>query len=102
VAINSGFFDTLPKLKRVARNKAEIAWLVYDLIYNTSSSTYELTHKETVYTGFDAALSTLTKSEPGDVNDFVTILQGKLDEKLEENNPPDAPTLDQIVGGHQA
>lgn len=100
VAIHSGFFRTLPKLKRVAKTKAEIAWLVYDLIYDSSSSTYQLTHTETVYTGFEAALSTLTKSEPGNVNDFVSILQDKLDKQLEENNPPDAPTLDQIVGGH--
>lgn len=61
----------------------------------------KLTLTDTIYTTFDSALSTITKSEPGDVNDFVAILQDKLDEKLEENNPPDAPTLDQIVGGQE-
>lgn len=98
VALNAGFFRTLPKLKRVTKDNAEIAWLVYDLVRDATSSNYQLTHIETVYTSFDAALATITKSEPGDINDFVAILQDKLDEKLEENNPPDAPTLDQIVG----
>ncbi|MBI4716055.1 MAG: hypothetical protein HY760_09005, partial [Nitrospirae bacterium] len=31
VALTKGFFDTLPKLKRVSKSKADIAWLVYDL-----------------------------------------------------------------------
>lgn len=101
VAINAGFFRTLPKLKQVSQDKAEVAWLIYELIYDSASSTYQLTRTETVYTKFDAALSTITKSEPGDVNDFVAILQDKLAEQLEENNPPDAPTLDQIVGGQE-
>jgi hypothetical protein len=33
------------------------------------------------------------------MSEFVSVLQDKLDEKLEDNNPPDAPTLDQIVEG---
>nr|VFK14516.1 MAG: Restriction endonuclease NotI [Candidatus Kentron sp. LPFa] len=98
VAINSGFFRTLPKLEQIPRDKADIAWLIYDLIYDQSSSVYQLKRTDTVYTGFDSALSTITKSEPGDVSNFLAILQDKLDEKLEENNPPDAPTLNQIVG----
>lgn len=99
VAINAGFFRTLPRLERVSKEHAEIAWLIYDLVYESATSTYQLTRTETVYTRFDAALSRITRSEPGNVNDFVAILQDKLDEKLEENNAPDAPTLDQIVGG---
>lgn len=94
VAINTGFFQTLPKLKQVPKDKAEIACLIYD----STSSVYQLTRTETIYTKFDSALTALTKSEPGDLDDFVSVLQDKLDEKLEENNPPDAPSLDQIVG----
>ena len=99
VAIDSGFFRTLPKLRHIPKDKADIAWLIYDLIYDDSSSLYQLRHTDTVYTKFDSALSTITKSEPGNVSGFLAILQDKLDEKLEENNPPDAPTLDRIVGG---
>jgi len=101
VAINSGFFHTLPKLEHIPRDKADIAWLIYDLVYDHASSAYQLKRIDTVYTGFDSALSTITKSEPGDVSGFLAILQDKLDEKLEENNPPDAPTLDRMVGDDQ-
>nr|VFJ68493.1 MAG: Restriction endonuclease NotI [Candidatus Kentron sp. FW] len=99
VAINSGFFRTLPKLEHISKDKADIAWLIYDLVYDHSSSVCQLRRTDTVYTGFDSSLSTITKSEPSDVSSFLAILQDKLDEKLEENNSPDAPTLDWIVGG---
>nr|VFK31295.1 MAG: Restriction endonuclease NotI [Candidatus Kentron sp. MB] len=93
VAIGSGFFRTLPRLEQIPKHQADMAWLVYDLVYDGSSSVYQLKCADIVYTRFNSALSTITKSEPGDVNRFLAILQDKLDEKLEENNPPDAPTL---------
>ena len=31
VALNKGFFETLPNLREVAREQADIAWLIYDL-----------------------------------------------------------------------
>nr|VFJ96530.1 MAG: Restriction endonuclease NotI [Candidatus Kentron sp. LFY] len=98
VAIDSSFFRTLPKLEHVPRDKANVAWLIYDPVYDDLSSVYQLRHTNTVYTNFGSALSTITESEPGNVSNFLAILQDKLDEKLEENNPPDAPTLDRIVG----
>lgn len=97
VALDRHFFATLPKLKEVSFEKAEMAWLVYDLQIDTKSNSYNLTRVKTVYTNFESALVSITKSEPGDIGDFVSILQDKLDEKLDDNNPPDAPTLDQIV-----
>jgi|688.fasta_scaffold188773_2 hypothetical protein len=99
VALDSHFFATLPKLKEVSLQEAEMAWLIYDLVLDESSNTYVLTKTKTVYTGFESALITLTKSEPGKIEDFISVLQDKLDEKLEDSNPPDAPTLDQIVEG---
>lgn len=99
VALDSQFFATLPKLKEVRKDKAEMAWLVYDLAHDLPSNQFRLTRNRTVYTSFDSALVTITKSEPGNMADFLAVLQDKLDEKLEESNPPDAPTLDQIVGG---
>ncbi len=68
-------------------------------IDDQTSNSYRLKRTRTVYTGFESTLITLTKSEPGNINEFVAVLQDKLDEKLEDNNPPDAPTLDQIVEG---
>lgn len=99
VAIDSHFFAKLPILKEVPATKAEMAWLIYDLVHDQASNAYRLQRTRTVYTGFESALITLTKSDPGNVNEFIAVLQDKLDEKLEDNNPPDAPTLDQIVEG---
>ena len=99
VALDTNFFATLPKLKEVPQQEAEIAWLIYDLVLDEISNTFLLKKTKTVYTGFESALITLTKSEPGNIKDFIAFLQDKLDEKLEDGNPPDAPTLDQIIEG---
>lgn len=97
VALQKGFFDTLPALPRVAADQADIAWFLYDLLPNAATQTLRLTWVETVYTDFESALQIITTPQPGDLDDFIKILQGKLDEHL-ENNPPDAPTLSDILG----
>lgn len=96
VALDAGFFATLPSLKEVAKEKAEIAWLVYDLELNKPDNRYVLTKKKTVYTKFATSLEQITKSEPGDVDGFISVLQEKLDEKL-NGTPPDNQTIDQIL-----
>lgn len=78
---------------------AEVAWLIYNLVLDQSTNTNRLVRSRTIYTQFESALMTITKSEPRNVDDFIAVLQDKLDEKLEDNNPPDAQTLDQIVEG---
>ncbi len=95
VALNKGFFDTLPTMEPVSVEQAEIAWLIYDLQHNTTDNVYKLVRHNVIYTRFDTALQRITVSEAGDVVDFIGKLQEKLDEKL--NSPPDAPTLDQIL-----
>ncbi|MGQ9659909.1 MAG: hypothetical protein ACUVT0_07415 [Thermochromatium sp.] len=35
-------FNTLPELQPVNRNEAEVAWLIYDLIFNQDASRYVL------------------------------------------------------------
>jgi hypothetical protein len=96
VALDASFFATLPKLKDVPREKAEIVWFVYDLELDTTANFYTLKKKETVYTEFEASLDQITKSEPGDVNDFLAVLQEKLDEKL-DGTPPETQTIDKIL-----
>ncbi|MGH9642327.1 MAG: NotI family restriction endonuclease [Terriglobales bacterium] len=95
VALDAGFFATLPTLKETPKEKAELAWFVYDLELNKGENVYVLKRKKIVYTSFGAALDQITKSEPGDVNDFVTVLQEKLDEKLD--TPPNNQTIDQLL-----
>lgn len=83
VALNSSFFKTLPALKRVTATKADIVWLIYDLILNPASGRYELTKVDEVFTLFDEALRQITTTQAGPVESFTQLLQSKLDEQLE-------------------
>ncbi|HZU65647.1 MAG TPA: NotI family restriction endonuclease [Ktedonobacteraceae bacterium] len=97
VAVDSKFFNTLPPMDEVDQTEAEMAWLIYDLQLDSSQNRYRLVRSRTVYTGFNAALNKITTAEPGEVQDFMDQLQEKLDEKLENSTPPDAPTLLDVV-----
>ena len=92
VALQNKFFETLPEMPRVKREEADIAWFLYDLKQDRNKGRYQLINKEVIYTKFEAALRKIVNPEPGKVEDFLGILQQKLDEKL-DGNPPDAPTL---------
>lgn len=97
VALNKGFFKTLPSLDEVSREKADIAWLVYDLVHNKEQNVYTLEREKTIYTKFNESLEKITRSEPGDMGDFIGILQEKVNEKLEnDGTPPDTETIDAI------
>jgi hypothetical protein len=96
VALQKSFFDTLPNLPIVEKEKADIAWFLYDLILEPKTKQYNLTLVETVYTEFETALLRVTTPEPGKLSEFMNILQGRLDEQLEVNSP-DAPSLTDII-----
>ena len=95
VAIDRGFFATLPNLAAVEPGEADIAWLIYALVHDPERSLYRLTRVQTVYTRFEQALARITTADPGPVESFIGYLQEKLDERL-NGNPPDAPTLTDI------
>jgi len=93
VAIHEDFYSTLPSLPTVEPDQADIAWLVYSLGFNETTNRYCLTRRKIVYTLFDKALEKISMSMPGDLDQFVSRLQEKLDVKLSNNHPPEAPTL---------
>ena len=97
VALDQGFFNTLPKLKEVPKSKAEIAWLIYDLDHDKRKNRYSLVRKTIVYTGFDEALNQITRSDAGNVDDFISILQEKLDEKLNGGTAPPHQPIDALL-----
>jgi hypothetical protein len=97
VALHSSFYKTMPHLPEVSRASANLAWFIYDLVYDDEQGIYQLTLKQPVYTQFRPALDAITTPEPGPVGDFLSHLQSKLDEHLEDQNPPDAPTLTDIL-----
>ncbi|MBF0136227.1 MAG: hypothetical protein H7833_04050 [Magnetococcus sp. DMHC-1] len=87
VALNRGFFNTLPSLQEVEPSHADIAWLVYDLVRDESQNILALTRWKTVYTKFTESLEKITQSTPGNIDDFVDILQEKVDKKFDNNGP---------------
>ncbi len=97
VALHRAFYETLPELPTVPQNSADIAWLIYDLKYIPEQHRYQLVPFSTVYTRFNPALEKITTPQPGSLEAFLDILQTKLDAKLENNAPPDAPTLTDIM-----
>lgn len=88
VALNKSFFDTLPPMKQTSRSNAEVAWLIYDLecINENGRDRYKLKKIDEVFTEFKPALFSITTPLPGRVDEFVKLLQEKLDEQLE--TPP--------------
>jgi hypothetical protein len=96
VALSKGFYDTLPPMKGVSKEKAEIAWLIYDLelIENDGSKRYALRKIDEVFTEFEPALLTMTRPSPGKIENFINLLQEKLDEQLE--TPPDNKTIEKV------
>lgn len=91
IALNKAFFDTLPKLKHVPKQQANVGWFIYDLVLDSVSKRYQLTKVNEVFTQFDESLQKITTPVPGDVKKFLGALQEKLDEKLES-----APTTKSI------
>ncbi|ODS23027.1 hypothetical protein AB835_11095 [Candidatus Endobugula sertula] len=83
VAMDSSFFNTLPKLNEVKKSEAEVAWLVYDLVDNSSKTGFSLKKTKIIYTKFIESLNIITKPRVGDIKKFINVLQEKVDEKLE-------------------
>ncbi|OHB76877.1 MAG: hypothetical protein A2Z34_02840 [Planctomycetes bacterium RBG_16_59_8] len=94
VALNKKFFDTLPRLTQVSKSKAEIAWLIYDLKLTKmdGQERYKLTKIDEVFTEFEPALLSITTPVPGKMDDFMRLLQERLDEQLE--TPPTNKTIE--------
>ncbi|MBI4289336.1 MAG: hypothetical protein HY671_13035 [Chloroflexi bacterium] len=96
VALNKGFFETLPSLEAVEPAHADIAWLIYDLVKDSKSNTCKLQRLKKVYTKFHESLEKITRSDPGSVDDFVQQLQIKVNQKFENGEPPDTETVDAL------
>jgi hypothetical protein len=94
VALNLGFFETLPPLLEVKPSEADIGWFIYDLEKNKTENRFKLRHCKTIFTKFDDSLEKITHSEPGDISEFIEHLQEKVDEKLDEDEQLDMEMID--------
>lgn len=101
VVVDESFFSQLPTLQEVGRDKAEIAWMVYG--FEKKNGRYLLHRKGVHFTQFESALSTITSSEAGNVDDFL----GYLRERISKGNimgipeptgiPPDVEPPDYLL-----
>jgi len=94
VALNEGFYETLPDLQAVSKTDADIAWLIYDLKHDRKVNRYALKRVKEVYTKFADSLDRITRSEAGDMQEFVEHLQTKIDEKLDSGHAPDTDIIE--------
>lgn len=89
IAVQKRFFETLPQLPQVQQQDAEIAWKLYDL--ELQGEKFNLTLTETIYTEYWAALNRISTPQVGKLEDFIDVLQRKLDSKLDSS--PDTQTI---------
>lgn len=89
VVVQKSFFETLPNLPRAEQEQAEIAWHLYDL--QRQNDQFDLILSNVFYTEYWSAINRISTPEPGRLEDFMAILQQKLDDKLE--NLPDTQTI---------
>jgi hypothetical protein len=80
----------------VGKSEADIVWLIYDLELvkekGKGPGRYCLKKVDEIFTEFEPALVSITTSSPGKVEDFISLLQEKLDEQLE--TPPVNKTIE--------
>ena len=81
VALNAGFFDTLPTLPEVSKEKADIAWLIYDMKSPTNSGECDqLVLDRIVYTKRLDADGEIEATQPEPLEKFVRHLECELEE----------------------
>lgn len=93
VAVDEVLWATLPRLKKVKPDDADMAWLIYKLEHDKTENRYRLVLAETFYTDFDDTVSRITKTEAGDVGKFVKALKKKINMLESATDDPD-PTVD--------
>lgn len=89
VVVQRSFFDTLPELPQADPSRSEIAWNLYTLVPEGSSLKLRLDN--VVYTEYWAAIHRVSTTKAGNLEDFIGVLQQKLDNKLD--NPPENQTI---------
>jgi hypothetical protein len=85
VALQTTFYETLPKLPETKREDSDFAFFLYDLEKNEQNQTFNLNLKRTIYTRFKDALEQIAKFEAGSIMEFTKTLQKKLDIKRAGN-----------------
>ena len=78
VALNTGFYNTLPPLDEVDKADADVAWFVYDLRHDAAQNRYVLERHKTVYTKSPPIWRKVMQAEAGDEAAFLAHLEERL------------------------
>ena len=99
IVLHENFYTTLPELPVVEPENAEVAWLIYGLDLNSATNQYQLSLRETIYTRYQPSLDKITTPPVGEIDEFINLLQNKLDDKLGDDDLPDEfVSLKDILG----
>ena len=78
VVVHRGLFEQLPSLPEVSERNADLAWLIYDIRYNSTTNRNHLRRSRIKYTKFENALSAIATPTVGNVDEFVEYLEGRI------------------------
>jgi len=78
IVIQKAFYDSLPKVNRVAHVFADILWIIVDLHYNETTQQYDLVVVDRVHTLFNDVLYHMGRSPAGSITTFLQTLSKKL------------------------
>lgn len=91
VAIDKGFYDTLPFMVEVDSNDADFMWIVVDVDRKKiAGDMLDLRIVKRHYTKFREAMPAITRPKVGSMSHFLAVLQSKFEE---QSNPPHTSTL---------
>jgi hypothetical protein len=80
------FYEILPPLPECDKDKADMAFFLYDLLPENKTKRLTLKLNRIVYSNFAKALERISKFEVGSLSKFTDLLQKKLDTKLSGNS----------------
>jgi hypothetical protein len=83
VALNRGFFNTLPKLQEVSKADGEIAWLIYDVVPPQGRvGQMQLVRHKVVYSKWPDFAKAEAGLRVGSLESFIKHIETKLDESV--------------------
>jgi hypothetical protein len=80
VAIDEPFFHTLPKMRGVSLEKADLVWHVYRLKHSKKDNQYSIELSEVHPTLFQESMRLITVPDIGPEDEFLHKLQAKMNE----------------------
>lgn len=72
IAVDHPFFEQLLPLPEVEPSKADLAWLIYGLVYDAAKNCYSLAPFRTVYTRFEEVFGGDIEPRSGDEKEFLS------------------------------